>query len=149
MTTSWTVRVRAESRVASRVLARNHAFCVGPGLSFEPTDPLPSGLEHLLGALASDLLSTLQTYARRRRIPIDAAEVSLTCRLENPLVTLGVVGEEGSPAVESIDGTLYLSADAPSEEALHDLWRETLRRSAIYSTLSRAATVRIRFQPTA
>jgi hypothetical protein len=100
----WSVRVRAESRQASRIHARNHTFRVGPPLSFEPTDDLPSALEHLLGALAADLLGTLYTFARRRRLPIDSAELVLNATLENPLVHLGVIGEEGSPGLERVEG---------------------------------------------
>jgi hypothetical protein len=99
--------------------------------------------------LAADLLTTFQTFARRRRIPVDAAELSLNCRLENPLVHLGVIGEEGSPAIEAIDGVFYVSADAPSDDALDAVWQETVLRSPIYATLSRAAKLNIRFQPTA
>ena len=149
MTYTWSVRVRAESRKASRALARNHSFRVGAGLSFEPSDELPSALEHLLAALASDLLTTFQTFARRRRIIVDNAEISLNCHLENPLVHLGVIGEEGTPAVKTIQGVMYVSAEAKSDEDLTDAWDETLLRSPIYATLSRAASIDIRFQPTA
>jgi hypothetical protein len=147
LTYTWTARVRAESRKASRIHTRNHTFRVGPSLSFEPTDELPSALEHLLGALAADLLHTFQVYARRARIPIDALELSLTCRLENPLVHLGVLGEEGSPRLEAIEGVFYASADAGAE-ALDRLWQETLKRAPIYATLERACPLTIRFAPT-
>jgi uncharacterized OsmC-like protein len=141
----WSVRVRAESRHASHVHARNHAFRVGPPLSFEPKDEIPSALEHLLGALAADLLGTLFLYARRRRIPVDAAELVLNAALENPLVHLGVVGEEGSPALEEVSGTLYASIDASADDA-EALWEETLRRAPVYQTLARAARIEIRFR---
>ncbi len=144
----WSVRVRAESRHASRVHARNHSFRVGPALSFEPKDELPSALEHLLGALAADLLGTLLTFARRRRVPIDASEIVLNCSLENPLVHLGVVGEEGWAGIGSIDGILYASTDA-EPASLEALWAEVQLRAPVYNTLSRAASVNIRFVPTA
>jgi hypothetical protein len=141
------VRVRAESRQASRIHTRNHTFRVGPPLSFEPSDELPSALEHLLGALAADLLGTLYTYARRRRVAIDAAELALTASLHNPLVHLGVIGEEGSPGLERVDGTLYASTDADLDVA-DALWIEVLQWATIYNTLSKAADIRIRFQIT-
>jgi hypothetical protein len=143
------VRVRTESRKAASVLARNHSFRVGPALSFEPLDELPSALEHLLGALSADLLTTFLTVARQCRVAVDATELVLTCRLENPLVHLGVIGEEGTPAIESIDGVFYVSADAPSDDELVQAWRQTLSRSPIFTTLNRAARLDIRFQPTA
>lgn len=147
MTYTWTARVRAESRKASRIHTRNHTFRVGPSLSFEPTDELPSALEHLIGALAADLLHTFQMYARRARIPLDALELSLTCQLQNPLVHLGVIGEEGSAAIKIIEGTFYASADA-EPEVMRRLWQETLQRAPIYATLAKACDVAIRFSPT-
>jgi hypothetical protein len=139
----WSVRVRAESRQESRIFARNHAFRVGPPLSFEPEDALPSALEHLIGALAADLIGTLLTYARRRRIEVEAAELSLNCTLENPLVHLGVRGEDGSPAIEEISGVLYVCtfADLPDVDAL---WQEALQRAPIYNTLAKACRVSVR-----
>ena len=149
MSASWSVRVRTESRKAACVLARNHSFRVGPALSFEPSDELPSALEHLLGALAADLLTTFLTVSRQCRVAVDATELVLTCRLDNALVHLGVLGEEGTPAIESIEGVFYVSAEAPSDDDLHLAWRQTLSRSPIFATLSRAARLDIRFQPTA
>ena len=140
----WSVRVRAESRQASRIHARNHTFRVGPPLSFEPSDELPSALEHLLGALAADLLGTLYTYARRRRLPIDSAELVLNASLENPLVHLGVIGEEGSPGLERVEGKLYAALEA-EPAAAQALWDEVLQRAPVYNTLKRAADIDIRF----
>ena len=145
---SWSVRVRTESRKTACVLARNHSFRVGPALSFEPSDELPSGLELLLGALAADLLTTFLTVARQLRVAVDATELVLTCRLDNPLVHLGVIGEAGTPAIESIDGVFYVSAEAADSD-LELTWARTLSRSPIFATLSRAARLEIRFQPTA
>jgi hypothetical protein len=128
-------------------MARNHAFRVGPPLSFDTSDVLPSALEHLLGAFASDVLGTFQIYARRARLPIDALELSLTCLMENPLVHLGVVGEEGSPRIERLEGTVYVSSDAEPQE-LKRVWGESLARSPLYATLSRACDVALRLVPT-
>lgn len=131
------------------MLARNHAFRVGAALSFEASDDLPSALEHLIGALAADLLTTFAAIARQRRIIVDASELSLNCKLENPLVHLGVIGETGTPGIESIEGVFYVSAEAPSEEDLPKAWMDTQLRSPLFVTLSRSARLDIRFQPTA
>jgi hypothetical protein len=145
--TVWSVRVRAESRQEFTVLARNHAVRVGPALSFDTQDHLPSALEQFIGAYASDLLSGFQTFARRRRVPIDALEIVVECRLENPLVHLGVVGEEGSPRIERIEGSLYVSSDAAPAE-LEDLWEIVLDRSPLHATLARSVELAIRLVPT-
>lgn len=144
---TWTVRVRAADPRTVTVHARNHAFPIGDPLSFRPTDEHPSAIELLLGAFAADLTQTFRTLARKQRLVLDALEFSATCTLHNPLVHVGVIGEEGDPGLERIDGTLYVSADA--EEALTALWEETLRRSPLYNTLSKAAKLSLRLQITA
>jgi hypothetical protein len=143
----WSVRVRTEARQEFTVLARNHAFRVGPALTFDSQDRLPSALEQFVGALACDLLSTFQTFARRRRVRIDALECTLEFGLDNPLIHLDVVGEEGSPRIQRIEGAVYVSSDAEPDR-LHEVWQETLLRSPLYTTLERATEMSLRLVPT-
>ena len=143
----WTVRVRAEKDQSVSVHARNLAFRVGDPVSFRPTDAHPSALELLLGALAADLIGTFRSVARRRRIHLDSVEMSANGTLHDPLAHIGVVGEDGDPSVKSIHGALYVSADADSD-SLQDIWLETLRRSPLNLTLSRAVDLRIRLEIT-
>jgi hypothetical protein len=139
----WTVRVRADAQQAVTAHARNHAFPIGEPLTFRPVDDLPSALEMMLGAFAADLLGTFRALADRQRLSLDALECALTCTLNNPLIHVGVIGEEGHPGIERIEGTLYVAADA-EEDTLHHLWQETLRRSPLYQTLQRAAELSLR-----
>jgi hypothetical protein len=105
-------------------------------------DPHPSAVEYLLGSLAGDLIQGFQAEAVRRSLALHDAELSLGGRLNNVLVHLGVVGEEGHPGLESVSGTLYVSADA-EPPAVEDAWHATLARSPVFQTLTRCAAVRI------
>lgn len=145
---TWTVRVRTADLRTVTVHARNHAFPVGDPLSFRPTDDHPSAIELMLGAFAADLTQTFRILARKQRVAIDAVEFSAACTLNNPLVHVGVIGEEGHPGLERIEGTLYVSADA-EEAILTALWEETLKRSPLYTTLHKAAVLSLRLQVTA
>ncbi|HMA36980.1 MAG TPA: OsmC family protein [Chloroflexia bacterium] len=131
---TWKVRVRGIGTQDTTVYSRNHAFSVGGAASFRPTDRHPSAVEYLLGALGADVTSGFQLLAARQGIVVDALELTLSGRLENPLVFLGVVGETGSPGVAQISGVLYVSADA-DETILHTIWQSTLARSPLYNTL--------------
>ena len=144
----WTVRVRADASRAVTVHARNHAFSVGEPLTFRPTDDTPSAIELMLGAFAADLTQTFRALARKQRLPLDALEFSATCTLNNPLIHVGVIGEEGHPGLERIEGTLYVSSDA-EVETLTALWHETLKRSPLYNTLCNTVELSLRLQPTA
>ena len=144
----WTVRVRTEAKRTVTVHARNHVFPVGDPLTFRPTDEHPSALELMLGAFAADITATFRALAASRRIPLDALEFSASCCLDNPLVHVGVIGEEGHPGIQRIEGTLYVAAPA-SELELESLWNETLVRSPLYNTLRGAVDIALRLQATA
>ena len=134
---TWTVRVERVGEQEAKVFSRNHVFVVGEQASFRETDPHPSALEYLLGALGGDLVRGFQIQAARQRVDVDALEVMLSGRLNNPLTHLGVVGETGHPGLESIQGTFYVSADA-DRSALEELWRTALERSPLFNTLRRS-----------
>ncbi|CAA9425901.1 hypothetical protein AVDCRST_MAG82-1753 [uncultured Rubrobacteraceae bacterium] len=115
---------------------RSHAFTVGGQASFREADAHPDAVEYLLGALGGDLISGFASHAARRGVEVDAMEASISGRLDNPLVFLGVVGESGHPGFETISCTLYVSADA-DEETLKEIWQTTLERSPLVNTLDR------------
>src|SRR4051812_30276407 len=139
---TWTLRLRWLGDLATTVYARNNAFTVGQPASFKATDPHPSAVEYLLGALGADLTNGFQIQASRAGITIDALECSLSGRLGNVLVFLGVIGEEGDPGFSQINGTLYVTADA-EDAALQEIWQTTLTRSPIYNTLKPTVTVNV------
>ena len=115
---------------------RNHAFTVSGQASFREADAHPDAVEYLLGALGGDLISGFASQATRRGVEVDAIEASISGRLNNPLVLLGVVGESGHPGFETISCTLYVSADA-DEKILKEIWQTTLARSPLVNTLDR------------
>ena len=131
---AWTSRVSWMSEGWATAYARNHAFTVGGQASFRETDAHPDAVEYLLGALGGDLISGFASYATRSGVEVDAMEASIFGRLNNPLTLLGVVGESGHPAFETISCTLYVSAD---ERLLEDIWQTTLARSPLVNTLDR------------
>jgi len=139
---TWTVRVERVGEKQAKAYTRNHAFVVGEQAGFEESDPHPSAVEYLLGALGGDLLRGLEAQAARRRVAVDGLELRLTGRLNNPLTHLGVIGEAGHPGLESVEGTLYVSGDADAE-VLEEMWQETLARSPLFHTLRRGAEVKI------
>jgi len=140
---TWNLRVRHLHDGASTVYARNNAFTVGPPASFRDTDPNPSAVEYLLGALGADLTNGFSAAARELGIQIDALELALSGRLANPLVVLGVIGEGGEPHFVEFRGILYVSADA-GEDTLQEIWRTTLERSPLANTLKHSALISIR-----
>jgi hypothetical protein len=142
----WSVRVRTESISAITALARNHSWQVGEPITFAPKDELPSAVEMAIGALAADLVGGLRRICRLRRIPFDRAEMSLRWTLDNALVYVDVVGEEGDPGIAAIEGVLYVSSF--EDEAIDEAWQETLRRSPLYTTLGKAVPIDLRLSVT-
>jgi len=102
----------------------------------------PSALDHLLAALATDLVSGLGEEARRLGVVLDDIELRLDAFLENPLVVAGVVGEEGSPRVRAIRGSLYVGAGC-GEDELRELWQRTCARAPVLASLAPGVSVDI------
>lgn len=144
---TWTSRVRGTGENEATAYTRNQAFVVSGQASFKEADSHPSAVEYLLGALGSDLIAGFAAHAARRGIVVDALEASISGRLNNPLVFLGVVGETGHPGFEAISGTLYVSTDA-DEPTLHEVWQEALTRSPLVNTLQHCVALSLELQIT-
>lgn len=141
----WSVRIRPAPDGQAVASARSNLFTLCGQASFKDADPHPSAVEYLLGILGGDLLLGFTVQAKRLGILLHAIEVSVSGHLNNPLVHLGVVGEEGHPGFEAIRGTVYVSADA-EEQDLQSVWNETLRRSPLVNTLRRAVALNLALQ---
>ena len=139
---TWTARLRWSDDRHATAYARNHTFPIGQAVSFHTTDAHPSAVEYLLGALGGDLLSGFARAAARCAVPLDALEASVSGRLNNPLVALGVIGETGHPGFEEIAATLYVSAEA-DEPTLHGVWQATLAASPLVHTLQRCLALHL------
>jgi hypothetical protein len=144
---AFAVRVQRSAARAPRAYARGQSFEVGSQASLRELDPHPSAVEYALGALGGDLLCGLERVAAAEGLPLHGLEISLSGRLENILVQLGVIGEQGHPGFAAIDGTVYVSTDG-DPQTVESAWRTTLARSPLYNTLSRCASVSIHLRVT-
>jgi hypothetical protein len=138
----FTVRIQRTAARSARAYARGQAFDVDSQASLRESDPHPSAVEYALGALGGDLVCGLDREAASRGLKLHAIEIALTGRLDNVLVHLGVIGEEGHAGFEAIGGTVYVGSDAHADE-IESAWQAALARSPLYNTLSRSATVSV------
>lgn len=139
----WSVRTQGDRSLTAKVHSRNHTFVAGQPADFSPKVEAPSAIDYLLGALSADLAVGFKAQASRRNIEIDQLEVSIKAGLENVLFHLEVE-DEGSPRIQEIHGTFYVSSPQP-EEDLEKLWETTLGRSPIYQTLKQSININIQF----
>lgn len=135
----WQTRVRGVAGGKAKVFARNHSFEVGQPASFDVQDEAPSAVEYVLGALGACLVNGFRIHASRRGIQIEEIEISLSGKLDNILVFLGV-DSEGHPGLSAIQATLYVQAEA-NPEVLESLWDETCAKSPALNTLARTVAV--------
>jgi uncharacterized OsmC-like protein/TusA-related sulfurtransferase len=138
---TWQTRVRWTDGMRGKAFARNHSFEVGQVASFDTEDAAPSAIEYLLGAVGGALVVGFQWRLSQRGITVRNLEISLKARSANILVFLGVE-HDGDPALESIDGRVYVDADA-APEVLAAVFQETLRRCPVTRSLLRAVPVNV------
>jgi hypothetical protein len=147
-TSRWTIRANWQGNYQTSVYARNNSFSIQRQFSYREADNFPSALEYLLGALAGDLIAGFEVQASRQRISLEAIEISLNGRLNNPLMALGVIGEtEGHAGLERIEGRIYLSTEA-EEEQLQNLWQQVRLSSPLFQTLNRALELHLELRLT-
>jgi TusA-related sulfurtransferase/uncharacterized OsmC-like protein len=137
----WSARVRWTEGMQARAFIRNHSFNVGQPASFDTQDPAPSAVEYLLAAIGGCLAVGFQWRASQRGIEVRNLEVSLQAQADNILVFLGLE-EQGHPGLKQIEGRLYIDADG-DEDALQELWQETLRRSPVTQSFLREVAVQL------
>lgn len=145
MNLAWTVRVGLARDGSARVRTRMHGLAIGQPLDFGASSPSASALEALLGALGADVLLRFRDLCERRRLPIDQAEVRVDGQLGNALVALGVVGEEGDPALAQASVTLSVASPAEQNQ-LENVWQEVLARSPLVATLRKSASLSLELQ---
>ncbi len=143
---SSTVRGLSDGAGPVRLIAGNATFAAAGPTGSAAGDTQPAALDLLVGALVAELLAGFRREAARAGVRVLDAELSLSAELDNPLVALGVVGESGSAALATVRGSLYVSADAGSED-LDALWRRTLARAPVHATLHRCADLHIDLKP--
>lgn len=145
--TRWTVRVTSSITQGDHSIAyaRKHAFAGGDALSFDVEHPHVTAFEYLLGAAALDIAGGLRRLGKKRRIDIDAIEVLVHGKLHNPMLYLGVVGEEGDGGVSVIAVKVYISS-LDDEDAVTQIWTEMLARSPIVNTLRKCCDLQLTYQ---
>jgi hypothetical protein len=138
----WTVRASLARDGSANVRTRAHGLTIGQSVDFGAKSPGASALETLLAALAADVLLQFRELCVRRRLSLDQAEICAQGRLGNELVTLGVIGESGDPALA--EASLVLSITSPAaEEAIRRVWEEALARSPLVATLQKCVALNL------
>jgi TusA-related sulfurtransferase/uncharacterized OsmC-like protein len=140
----WQCRAHWAGGLTTKIYARNHGWETGQPASFDLADPAPSAVEQLLGALAGCLVMGFQLHASRRGIAIEEVELSLSGKLDNIFVFLGL-DSAGHPGFADISGTLFVRSDAPPE-TLEDIWQHTRAVSPVASSLSQSIRLQLTLQ---
>ena len=129
-------------RKKAAVFARTQRFEVGAPLSFDVEYGAITALEQVLGAIGADVSCGIQNLAALRRLEVDHVEAVVKAELENPLVHLGVVGEEGSPRMKRISVKVYVGS-LEDEDELRALWSDVLTRSPLIQTFEKAVELEL------
>ena len=130
---SWTVRTRWTGGMGAKAYARNHAIPVGQPASLDTADPAPAAVELLLASLGGCLAVGFQWRLSREGVTVRPHEVALRARTRNQLV-IQPPQDQGSPALESVEGTVWVDADAGADR-LRRVFDETVRRSPVARSL--------------
>lgn len=136
----WSTRARLDSNRV-KIYARNHTIFGGLSTDVSPNVESLGGVDLFLASLSSCLMNQMKSIAAKRKILIDAMELTLKANLDNILVAMDM-DNDGSPSIKQIRGTLYITSPAKEEDILN-LWKDTLKHSAIYCTVIKSVPISI------
>ncbi|WP_018633716.1 OsmC family protein [Neomegalonema perideroedes] len=129
-----------------KVFTDKTSFAVGSAISFDNESAEISSVDYFAGALLSSLMLTLRAHGRRRGVPVEDLEGSLSLQLADPLPLVGVRGAGGTPHFSRIRARIYAYTGL-TPEAFGDFCQEALRLCPVYQTLARSADVAVLFKP--
>ena len=130
----WIARVSSRERDKAHVFVRKHSFPVGSPLSFDQEYDSVTALEYVWGAIGADLVNGIKKLAKTHRLLIEDVEALVQVSLNNSLTYLGVIGETGNPGIKCINIKFYVNSNE-SRKRIENLWKETLSKSPLFSTL--------------
>ena len=130
------LRVTAPGPAAAHVSVGRRQFAIGRPVEFDERSPYVSALEYALGAVGGEVVNGLREFARRRRIPIDAAEALVTGELHDVLAYLEVRGESAPPRIRRIGIKVFVAS--PDETSTRALFDEMIERLPLVNTLRTA-----------
>jgi len=137
------VRVRWSGGAKARVYARNHQWEIGQPASFDVSDPAPSAVEYLLGALGAQSSWAFRFKRLGKELPLTNWNFRSPARLRISLYSW--VWNIQDARIQEISGTLYVKSSA-SESVLAEVLRHTLTVSPIVSSLSRSVRVNVQIK---
>lgn len=138
----WRVRVRSTGNRTATAYARNFSFPIGQPASFDESDDHPSALEHVLAALAAELVNGFATHCHQVRLEIDDLECTAKGRLHDVLAQVGL--SDGDPSLARVDLSLF--ATSPEKGAvLRTAWETVRKRSPLLQTLAKSCDMHDRF----
>ncbi len=139
----WSVRVRTLNEPTVTAPLKGANLRLLDTLSFDPKAKLPCSLESALASYGADLVTGFKRVLNQKRVEVFSIEADVKANLENPMVHIGVVGEFGSPRINLIRATLYVTANC-ERNLLETTLATVLERSPLHQTLIRATEIQVR-----
>ncbi len=129
----WDLRVFSTDIDRATVYVRKHRFEVGAPIHFDQDYGSVTSLEYILAAIGADIVNGMRALCHRRRVEVDRIEALVSGEVDNPLVHLGVVGEEGHPGIKKVVVKVYVGS-FEAEDRVRQVWGEMLSKSPVANT---------------
>lgn len=127
------MRVAAGPDDGATAFVRRERVTIGAPLAFDANYPRTTAFEMLLSAVGADLVAGLVALARKSRVQLDNVEAVVEGEIGNPLAYLRVVGETGSPGLQSLRAKVYVNT-REEEEKVRRVWADLLATSPMVHT---------------
>ena len=120
------------------------SIIINENISFDSKEEFTS-LDHFVASIVSDLLITIDKYAKKQGETIMDLESQTVVTVKNPLSILAVKGFDDLPYIESIKIKIYLYTFMEADKA-ETYFRNIISKCLIYNTLKDRLDISIEFE---
>lgn len=118
---------------------------INENISFDSKKEEFTSLDHFVASIVSDLLITIDKYAKKQGETIMDLESQTVVTVKNPLSLLAVKGFDDLPYIESIKIKIYLYTFMEADKA-ETYFRNIISKCLIYNTLKDRLDISIEFE---
>lgn len=118
---------------------------INENISFDSKEEEFTSIDHFVASIVSDLLITIDKYAKKQGETIMDLESQTVVTVKNPLSILAVKGFDDLPYIESIKIKIYLYTFMEADKA-ETYFRNIISKCLIYNTLKDRLDISIEFE---
>ncbi|MFV0482300.1 MAG: OsmC family protein [Campylobacteraceae bacterium] len=128
-----------------KLYTRNQSLELKDEATFDTQDENLSSIELFVFSFISSYIFCIKREAKKQNITLENVEISFTCKVQNPLTLLEVVGYEEDAFIKSIFIKVYIYSEDAAKK-VEVLCEKALKNSLIYKLIDKEVKIVIDYR---